>query len=307
MTRLSAGFGRIYSRSFGSPLMANDPSVPSSTPEDLVHQITCGNLIRQEVDAAWRQLLPVIERVAGRAARALHADQRLRDELVGASVGHLHDRIDRYDADQGPFEVWLQHVLYNLGSDIRRRLRRWHSLASDPEAARPARSETDPNETVAEQARRFEHLRYGLDRCAWEPRRKVDHYAVLLLQLRLVIGARYHAGRGGPMLAPRECADWVAQALPWHAAEQARHVIPPWPHLAEIWQALAPWLDAVRPLIDLVARLNDTLDASHRVPYGTFLQWTYRARMTARRRLRAEDWCEYGFARLLDTAPSEGR
>lgn len=285
--------------------MASVPPAPEPSLEELVCQAADPASTDQERDDAWRWLTPVINRVAAEAAGALHAERWLRDELLKESVGHLHERLSRFDPTLGTFENWLYRVLYNLGATLRRRYRRCHALPAEPDLAPAAPPPVEPDEAAAELARLLARLRRGLDRVAWTPGRQVDYYAVLLLQLRLVLVERYHAGGGGSPGQSGECAAWAERALPWHPAEQARRIRPALPPLADLWQTLSPWLDEPLPRVTLLGRLNEALGAGSRIEHGTYGQWVYRCKAEARRQLDLADWHEHGFACLLDSPPVE--
>lgn len=274
--------------------MARGPDSTSHPPvetDELVRRAldTGSERTRSEAAAA---LEPQIRNWAGQTVRG--ARTPLAREFVEEAPAELlrPDRLAKYTPDHR-FEPWCRTVLRRLWID---RLRR-HRLvphhqggaastagATEP-AADPVEAEQEAAERLAEAREtvqsRLLALRQGLDEVAWPPAGRVDHFAVLLLRLRLILTSRVVAAGLSPTDAGCESLEtWIGALLPWHVAEKTRRPATGLPTLGAIWPAFAEAAEGAEGPVEaqlLVGAING--HAPERpVSLAQWYQWVKRAR-----------------------------
>ena len=291
--------------------MANDPSALLPTPEELAFQAADFSAPAEARDHAFRALEPLVRQAARASARAINADERLREDLHDECLGHIAEKLPHYRPERGPFRVWVHQVLHNFGCDLRRRRRRLRevSLSKEvvgrPDTGSRLTAAVVPEEgAAADLERRFAALRLQLDTCVWPPSRRVDYFAVLLARLRLELADHYRASREG-VLPAQEAAERVAVWLPWRNDEEARRFRPDLPTLSDLWRELAPKLGERLGLAEVVAVVNACPPPGTRLSYDTLNQWMFRARKLAHESIGDDAWYAHGFAHLLGLSGRE--
>ena len=266
----------------------------ASTPEGLAVLACDPTSPREQREGAVACLAELVREVAGQCAAALRADARLRLDLVEGSWEHVEARLPRYDPLRGQLVAWLRVVLTRLGHDLRRaRQREARHLES---LARRSAAGADAQEAAALLEASFRRMRADLDACAWPPAREVDHFAVLLVLLRVKVAAVCR--RLWPLSPPGDVADRAAGAVPWRAVEEGRCFRQGLPSLGELWGRLAPRLDRAAGTPVVLEALNDPPPDAP-VHYGALAQWAHRAQKMAQERLGEVAWRDHGFAQLL--------
>lgn len=234
-------------------------------------------------------------------ARKLSPDEEFSAEALSfVWIKLAHEK--KFDPNKGSFNSWCQVILRNRYKDFRRRTRRLPNLAEEEEDAIPDSSDSDCA-YGEELQRRIRELREELDHLAsvFRAPQQVDYFAVLLLQLRLVMARmlRLHDLLSESSLGPP--SDLIAWALPWRPGEASRSIRPVWASLGEVWEALREELD--RPpycieapgLCDILSRHTD---GKALITADVWNQWVRRAKQQARSRVDPETW-EQVFARFL--------
>ncbi|MFO0878138.1 MAG: hypothetical protein U0840_12380 [Gemmataceae bacterium] len=273
--------------------MANGhPDLPT-TPEELAQVAADPSTPADSRDGALCALRPFIAEAAHAAARMVHADPQLRQDLLDESYAHIAARLSRFLSKEGSFQGWAYRVLHNHACDLRRRRRGLPGVGlRGDEPARPGGDEI----TVQELARLFSHMRADLDRYAWHSSGRVDYFAVFLFHLRHELADLDRSCSDGT-LAAEVLADRATGWLPWRPAEQARRFCPGLPSLSVLWDNLTPQLGEGINYNDWLAVLNT--DDSPGVSYQQLAQWVSRSRREAQNRIGAQAWHDHGFARLL--------
>ena len=182
---------------------------------------------------ALSELRPLIESTAADVAttfRQLH----VRQDLLDDSFSHVAERLQQYRVTEtGSFKGWLYRVLYHLGCDLRRRIRRGDLLRhartgqageTSPALDNVADTQAEPasGEAATCLANLFTELRKLLDRVRWEPSRAIDYYALLLIELRLRLAASFCRALAAQEVPAAEIADQVERWLPWSDEEGGR-------------------------------------------------------------------------------------
>jgi hypothetical protein len=265
--------------------MLDDESLDQATRDALL--VNDPNASKNEKDAAWERLVPVIERIALQVARRRYgltkrvrriarrsADEEAEEgrdqeevvpglsELEQEAVTHVYHKIGMF---KGPnFSAWCRVVLKNLRKDLVRRYNKSLTVAfGDPEEDLCSESSVLPEPEAVQYddrqvdewlklRREFEHALARMGDALGLPSGKgVDYFAVLLLYLRLNvvrIGARL------AVLPTQGCdpsqltaAELAEWLLPWRPADAARTFKPNWPTLQAIWELLATKLNAEPP------------------------------------------------------------
>src|SRR2546425_256780 len=72
-------------------------------------------------NAAWRKLIPIINRIAIDAARVYHC-QEIEQEAVGYIWQKLQE--GKFEPEKGPFDSWSYVVLHHRAADFRRQFTR---------------------------------------------------------------------------------------------------------------------------------------------------------------------------------------
>lgn len=269
-------------------------SVPEPEADQLVRQLRHAESPTAR-DQAVTALQAIIQRWAGQTVRGQGATAA-RD-FAQEAVQELFEkgRFDRYDPAGGRFEPWCRTVLANLWRDRRRKLRRQHrhfnryadqSTTRDPATGTlvhaDAGTEGPPDPDAARDAlrQRFAELRQALDHVAWQPKRDVDHYAVLLLHLRLVL--LREATRAG--IEPSETGmprlgRWIETVLPWRPGEGSRQVSAGLhATIADIWADLAARVEQGEGAVDallLIKVIRERTDTDQPTP-SRWYQWKQR-------------------------------
>lgn len=280
--------------------VANESPTPP-TPEEMAVAAADSATPAQTKNDLILALRPLIEQAALVAARAIHANPQLRQDLLDQSLDHVVQRLPKFDPKRGCFQGWSRMVLHSLGCNLRRTQVSRREFAQEKEKSEAL---LHGNASGAEEAIKrlgdyFGGLRAALDSHAWPPSRQIDYYAVLLLQLRLELADLYRATCGERPSG--EVGERVVVWLPWHSHEDSRRCRRGLPTLADMWSALAPRLGerlgGLQEVVEIVNGLNG-MTGGTRLTYDTLAQWTFRARKEARERF-GEDWHAAGFARLL--------
>lgn len=243
-------------------------------------------------------LRPLIEQAALVTARAMNADPGLRQDLCDQSLTHIVEQLGKFDPQRGSFQGWCRMVLHSLGASLRRsRTRRAEvSIPSDQLESQPDRDCSSDEEAIEQLGACFLGLRAVLDARAWPPSRRIDYFAVLLLQLRLELADLYRATCG--VRPAGEVVERVVDWLPWHNHEELRRCQAGLPTLAELWAALAPRLgERLGGLQEVVEIVNEMAVGAH-LTRNALAQWMFRARQEAMQRF-GDDWDAAGFSRLL--------
>jgi DNA-directed RNA polymerase specialized sigma24 family protein len=280
--------------------VANEPPTPQTPEEMAVAAADCATPAQTRNDLIVA-LRPLIEQAALVAARAIHADAQLRQDLLDQSLDHVVERLSKFDPTRGNFQGWTRMVLQNLGCNLRRSRgsRREFTQVKETIEALPDANASGAAEAFERLGSYFGDLRAVLDDHAWQPSRHVDYYAVLLLMLRLELADLYRSTFGER--PPGEVAERVVAWLPWHTHETGRCCRPGLPTLAAMWSVLAPQLgerlEGLHAVVEIVNCMNGMAGGT-RLTYATLAQWTFRARKEAQERF-GEDWHAAGFARLL--------
>src|SRR5437867_636447 len=76
---------------------------------------------RESEDAAWRKLIPIINRIAMDAARAYHC-QEIEQEAAGYIWQKLQE--GKFEPEKGLFDSWASVVLHHLAADLRKQFSR---------------------------------------------------------------------------------------------------------------------------------------------------------------------------------------
>jgi DNA-directed RNA polymerase specialized sigma24 family protein len=285
--------------------MATDPNA-CPTPEDLVALVLDSATPAATRDAALADLVTIIREVARSCASRLITSDQVRQDIVDESVTFVHERLNQYDPQIGPFRPWLQAVLLHFGMSVRRtwnRRDRRHLPLLESDTLQGGAPATSADESLDQLADSFRRMRTHLDHCAWPPSRAVDYYAVLLVFLRVAMAA--FCRRFGMGEISGEAAEHAATWLPWHQAEELRRFRVELLCLSQLWHRLAPRLDQKPGLQAVLDILNSPTPPRGPVIYNTLVQWCHRARKIAQERLGPEAW-NHGFARLLDSPAQEG-
>jgi hypothetical protein len=268
---------------------------------------------RRPNDAEWnddlrRRIAEVACRVAGRFA------SHIRQDLVKEAESIVWERFHLFDPNRGTFETWCYAVLCNKVRDrikCKRESKGVHPATGD-ELLEPAA----PNDELASRrlSEELNELRGALD--AIDPGLdagvRVHWYAVLLLQLRLVIAHKLQRVDWGAQ-EPADVSGLAEYLLPWRLHEADFRIEPGWPTLQQIWDAFgqrflaigdgaAPSVDA-RVLLDVVCQLLG--DPAAATP-DRWHQRVKRAKENARREAGTEQWNRLFRTLLPDRAGSEG-
>jgi hypothetical protein len=233
---------------------------------------------------------------------------RYHQELEAQAASFIWPRLKKFDPKKGRFEDWYRTVLYHCCVDEVRKSERGVVLppiggeatnaALEPVAEKPIGAETE------EMLERLEGLRQALDRVAWEPSssRGVHYFAVLLLQLRVVVARFLSATPPCEVASTTQAADLIIWCLPWRVKEGDACIKLNWPPMNALWATLRPtfcrpphWIDAP----DLCGLLAPMLPTAERLTPGLWNQWVKRGKEEARRRLGDDDLWERLFGRLL--------
>lgn len=273
---------------------------------------------KEELETAWRRLIPVIEQIARRIARQLGLIRKLRrprgsrrevddleyeasdpvlalSELEQEAVSHIYDKLGQF---HGPkFCPWCRAVLKNLAIDLIRGREREKTTPFAPEqdgnSENPEGSVPEPAAPVYEgdqtaDWRQMQHdLRQALDRlgdASESPDRGVDYFSVLLLYLRLNI-----VRISGQLAAESSvsCTDLAEWFLPWRDDEAARSFKAGWPTLQTIWDLLANEISCNPPPwpAERLPNLINSLNPPQPLTSDLWYQWTNRARKSAEQSL----------------------
>ena len=269
-------------------------------------------------DAAWSRLQKkVIEPRAKRIWRG-RSDE---DVFCGEAIEHVWDRLvngKKFDPAKGSFQGWLSSLLQRFCCDFhrrqqrnRRRIQPWVDDEASPEAAHQATYEAEDLSELA-MSRRV-RLRHALDeiRAQYDNgggSAEVDYYAVLLVQLRLVMVKCVDTEAGSVNHLNGTVADFIAWVLPWIEEEAMRSFRPGWPSLGSLWTNLAAFIDQP-PYVIKVTRLcevvNATVGGAPGLTPAVWNQWVRRAKQKARAIVGDSVWQDV-FTALLPDAPVRG-
>lgn len=100
------------------PVANESPHPP--TPEEMAIAAADSATPAQARNDLIVALRPLIEQAALVAARAIHADAQLRQDLLDQSLDHVVERLPKFDPKRGCFQGWTSMVLQSLGCNLRR-------------------------------------------------------------------------------------------------------------------------------------------------------------------------------------------
>ena len=281
------------------------PDACSGLPEDsseLARIVVDRGQPAERRSRAMAGLLPRIQSIAQHVARRF--SERLRQDLIDEAGSMVWARLEKFDPSKGRFEDWCRIVVYRAFLDEWRRgeagvVRPAGGGELSERAGEGPAAADDEAECVGPT-----ELRRALDRIAWHPAcaGNVHYYAVLLLQLRLVIGQRLGPVAAPPLDAPASRADLVAWCLPWNAEEEKACIRSGWPTLRRIWYSLCPSFCDSPFRVDapkLCETVSGLLSSPCSVSAELWNQWVRRAKTEAQRRLHDERCWQRLFSRLL--------
>jgi len=256
-------------------------------------------------DRALQKLLPPITRLARRVAAGF--PRSFREEFVAQAESVVWERLRHFDPAKGRFEDWCRTVLYHHNVDELRRASAGVVLAApggdDPRAVQRVELNAGADADSDQLLDLLRELRRVLDRLSWQPARGVDYFAVLLLQLRLVVARILVAQTGGAepehAVPLRELVEW---SLPWREEEAAACMKPGWPTLQASWDALCRILKGAHRRIEtrmLCDAVCPQLPDARRLSPDVWNHWVNRAKRKARQRLRDPETWERLLGRLL--------
>lgn len=273
-------------------------------------------------EAAFKRLLPCIERVALRVSQRFGQGVATYD-LAESAPGILWLKASKYNRDRGSFNGWAQTVLYN---EARSRLRQAKKLVSlswvvSDNWASPIGDDNDDETNVKsrgtaahdgepidtrqsceqEELGDLRHqypqvetwlreIRNVLDRVGQRNTGAgVNYHAVMLLSLRLKLAAIM---AGAPEHTDQ--ADYLAWCLPWRDHEETMTLRPGWPNLAVIWSAFREPLGQppnVLSSAEACQGITKLLGGQATLALATWNQWVKRAKERLRSQMNdAEAW-----------------
>jgi DNA-directed RNA polymerase specialized sigma24 family protein len=305
-------------------LSLDTSSLPGPTLADLARAVSYAPT-RQERDAAWRRLEPVVRTVA--RAVASRFSNPVRQDLPHESPVHVwlgltHGQFHPSGAadENAAFRSWCGVVIRRYGLDAVRKLKASKHASSDgacteciPDRTMPRPGALESLEQIEEVERLFRRLRRALDRLAESAPAsgQVQYHAVLLVALRQAVAGRLLdyglADQNGVCFdGPWPCdrlSGTVARWLPWREQESRLRFKAGMPNLGALWPEVATAMDA--PPHDTgweaVARaLSTSVECAMQpvISADVWAHWLIRAKNRARRRLGEAQWAEH-FARWL--------
>ncbi len=247
-------------------------------------------------DAAWRKLIPIINRIARDAARAYGCP-----EIEEEAVIYIWQKLQegKFEPEKGPFDSWSYVVLHHRAADLRRQFTRrlvdprdQNDSLSIEEIPDDRANDTGASDVFAEQ---LDRLRRELDRLSDLLPCEANggaYFAVLVLQLRLAMARRAsQAGFSDPICH----SDFIAECLPWHREEGDLRFRSGCPALSEVWEGIRGLLDQPPHWITgirLCEELRRLFGESGYVPPEVWAQWVRRAKRAARQHLADGTWAE---------------
>lgn len=139
--------------------MAQDQSTDRPT-ERLVQIIRTGT--DAERAQAWQELVPLIDKRVLAVARIKRFSPVICQDLSEIAVGHVFEKLDRWDSEKSRFDTWLGVVLLHLAIDLMRRKSRNPIDQSQTGSTMPDRDA----ESTATVETRLE--------LAWRPQAEID-------------------------------------------------------------------------------------------------------------------------------------
>jgi hypothetical protein len=152
-------------------------------------------------------------------------------------------------------------------------------------------------------------VRQILDQIAWapSPARRIDYYAVLLVQIRWAFFERLHGNLPSSDLVAFGVKTWsrlIESCLPWNAAEGGRRFKTGWPTLADMWAAMSGQIEQVESLAfeEFHSILGALSPETASLTPDLWRHWVKRAKDAAREKIDPSDWDRL-FRRLLPDRP----
>ncbi len=295
--------------------------MPLELPDDpnLLAEIVASDPDLSRRDAAFSRLLATIVPIADRVAdRYRNNHPTLADSVAAKAPLLIRFKLltsGTFEARLGTFNGWCQTILKNTTNTLIRR-------AYDVEVRGrggyfPDGAEPDPTATESWQTWRHRHqaattpgddprrvqlrtITRLLLEVAWDPKRDVDLYAVLLLWVRVELTHRACLATDRQCdsdVGPDNLVAGIAQGLPWTCEQQTRQIRKQLPELAGVWQGVCQ--HAASPQVwngegfhaVLAAFLNRERQGGPEITRPQSEKWKERARDVGRRKIRQ---CEPG-------------